>query len=163
LLRYIRKINNFIKVIEQKLLILLLICLTVLTAVGVVYRYVLKSPLTWLYETTVVIFCWMVFIGVSSAFKRHEHIKLGFLVEALPLKSGKIIKILINLTVIIFLALGVKYGLQIVRTTSTQFYNTINLSTAWFYAAFPVSAVLIICHLLVDILELIRGKENISD
>jgi TRAP-type C4-dicarboxylate transport system permease small subunit len=163
LLRQVRKINNFINVIEQKILILLLTCLTVLTTVGVIYRYVLKSPLTWLYETTVVIFSWMVFVGVSSAFKRDEHIKLGFLVEILPLKIGKIIKVLINLTVIIFLVLGVKYGFQIVRTTAAQVYNTINLSTAWFYAAFPVSAVFIIWHLLAATFELICGKENLPD
>jgi TRAP-type C4-dicarboxylate transport system permease small subunit len=144
------------------MVILLLICLTVLTTVGVIYRYLLKSPLIWLYETTVVIFSWMVFIGVSNAFKSGEHIKLAFLTEMLSLKIGRMVKILIDLIVIIFFIFTVKFGFQIVHNTSQQLYNTINLSTAWFYAAFPVSAVFTIIHLLESIFELIYCKENLQ-
>lgn len=160
MLTVVSRLSKITNSLAEKIALTLVIILTVLTMTGVIYRYVLQMPLVWLYETTVVVFAWMVFIGASIAFKRREHIKLEFLVDSVPESAARFIKIIIELITIIFLIFVIKEGFQIVKDTSAQTYNTIDLSIAWFYASFPVSALFMIIHLFDAVLELLfKGKE----
>lgn len=162
MLTFIRKLSDLTNAIAEKIALLLVVILTVLTTTGVLYRYILQKPLIWVYETSIVTFAWMIFIGVSIAFKRREHIRLNFLVNAVSAKASKYIKIMIELLTILFLLVVIKQGFQIVRDTCAQSYNTINLSIAWFYASFPVSATLMVIHLIESVIKLIGQKENME-
>jgi TRAP-type C4-dicarboxylate transport system permease small subunit len=160
MLGFIKKVSDFINAIAEKIALLLVIALTVLTTIGVIYRYLLHQPLVWLYETSVVTFVWMIFLGVSIAFKRREHIKLNFLIDAVPPIISKLLKIIIELITITFMVFVVVQGAQIVQNTSAQTYNTINLSIAWFYASFPVCAIFMIIHLLESVMVLIVNNKE---
>ncbi|MDK2934835.1 MAG: TRAP-type transport system small permease protein [Clostridiales bacterium] len=156
---FISRLSNIANAIAEKIALILVTVLTILTMTGVIYRYVLKSPLVWLYETTIVVFAWMVFIGASIAFKRREHIKLEFLVSSVPEKVSRVLKIIIEFITIMFLFFVIKEGFQIVKDTWAQTYNTINLSIAWFYASFPVSAIFMEIHLIEAVVELMSNKK----
>jgi TRAP-type C4-dicarboxylate transport system permease small subunit len=157
---FVRKLSDIANSIAEKLSLIVVVVLTILTTTGVIYRYILKSPLVWLYETSVVLFAWMVFIGASIAFKRREHIKLDFLVNAVPKDVSRILKIIIELITIVFLVIVIKEGFQIAKDTWAQTYNTINLSIAWFYLSFPVSAIFMVIHLIDALIGLIFQKED---
>ncbi|MGE4282447.1 MAG: TRAP transporter small permease [Clostridia bacterium] len=156
---FIRKLSDITNSIAVKVSLVLIVLLTILTSAGVVYRYILQAPLIWVYETSVVLFAWMIFVGTSIAFKRREHIRLEFLIHALPHGMSKILKIIIELITIVFLIFVIKEGFIIVKNTWAQTYNTINLSTAWFYLSFPVSAVIMVIHLIDAIIELLFEKK----
>lgn len=143
----------------EKLVIALTAVLTVLTTLGVITRYLFGIPIIWLYETTLVVFVWTAFLGVSVAFKYREHIGLDFFVNCLPPNMARWVRIFILLMVAAFLVIGVIEGAEIVKMTASKKYNTINLSTAWFYASFPVSAAISLLHVIVEGLNVLLGRE----
>ena len=79
-----QKIN---KVLER-FSVFLFAVITVLTFAGVISRYVFGSPIIWLYELTLVLFSWIVFLGISIAIMRNEHIYLDFIFHKINEKKG---------------------------------------------------------------------------
>jgi TRAP-type C4-dicarboxylate transport system permease small subunit len=54
---------------------------------------------------------------------------------------------------IIFLLVVIKNGITIVSNTWAQQYNTIDISTAWFYIPFPICGLVSLIHLISGLLE----------
>jgi len=160
MISFISKLSDGINAVMEKITIVFIIILTILTSIGVINRFVFNQPLVWQYETTVVIFAWVVFLGVGIAFKKGGHVQLDFVINATPEKYKRHLLIFIKLIVMLFLFIVVKDGIEIIKNTASQKYQTINLSTAWFYASFPVNALISLIHLLDALLKLLFVKEK---
>jgi TRAP-type C4-dicarboxylate transport system permease small subunit len=145
---FISKLSDGLNDLAERLAVMLLAVLSLLTFGGVIARYVFNSPIVWLYETTLVIFSWLIFLGVSIAFKREEHINLDLINKYLSPKGAVILRMITQVLIAVFLLIVVKDGIDVIQDTMTQKYITINLSTGWFTAAFPVCAVVSLIHLL---------------
>jgi TRAP-type transport system small permease protein len=154
------KSDDILSKTVEIIVIFLTAVLCILTTTGVVTRYIFNFPLVWLYEVTVLTFVWTMFLAVSIAFKRGDHIFLEFLVHGVSKKMRKYVRIFISLVIVFFLLNVIYYGIQIVSTTIDQSYQTIPVSTAWFYGSFPVGAVISIIHFVRIILGLIFNKEE---
>lgn len=154
MIRFLNKLSNFINAIVEKICMLLLAIISILTVTGVISRYVIGTPIIWLYEVTLVLFSWVTFLGVSIAFKKKENIGLDFLINHVPKKSVKFIQVIILISVILFFIIGIKDSGEIIKSTLPQKYDTVNISTAWFYLSFPVGAVISIIHLLSELSNL---------
>lgn len=155
---FINKLSYNINKIVEKISVVLLFVITILTSVGIFTRYFINIPIIWLSEVTMVLFAWITFLGISIAFKNNENISLEFLINGVPKRASKIIKMVIKILVIVFFIIVIKDGAQIIQNTIPQKYNTINLSTAWFYASFPVCAVISIIHLINETFEILFEK-----
>src|SRR6056297_709599 len=105
--------------------IFLLLILAILTFSGVISRYLFNNPLVWLYELTLVLFSWIVFGGISMAFKIGENIRVDLFGDHRK-KLKLFFAILANIVTIIFLLNVIKNGITIISTTWAQQYNTIN-------------------------------------
>ena len=70
----------------------LMVGLIVLTFVGVIRRYFLRDPITWMEEVQMLLFLWVVFLGGSAAFRTGSHIAIEIVVDALPKKIGGFIE-----------------------------------------------------------------------
>ena len=151
MVKYLQSISDVVNSVVEKITILLISVISLLTAVGVVSRYVLNLPIIWVYETTLVAFVWMVFLGVSIGFKRREHITLDIIIDRMPPTAARILHLLIAGIVGVFFLFVIKEGCQVVKDTAPEYYHTIRLSTGWFYAAFPVSAAIALLHLAHEI------------
>ncbi len=138
---FIHKVNELVIKAVTALSLVLLGILTVGTMGGVIFRYVLKSPVVWLYEFIVLIFAWTVFSGVVLAYSKKENIHLTFVMNALSRNGKRILALIIDLINMIFLFMVVFYGFKLVKSTSMQTYNTIPVSLGWFYASFPVMGI----------------------
>jgi len=150
--KIIISLSDFLYKLFKGLDILLLLILALLTFSGVISRYVFNSPIVWLYELTLVLFSWIVFGGISIAFKTGENIRVDLFSDDRK-KLKFIFGVIGNIFTIIFLIVVVKNGITIITTTWSQQYNTINLSTAWFYIPFPLCALVSIVHLSSGLLE----------
>ncbi len=158
-MNFIHKFNDLCIKVVQTISLLLLFLLTISTMTGVIYRYVLKSPIIWLYEFVVLIFAWLVFSGVVMAYSRGENINLTFLMNSLNEKGRLVLKTVIDLINMIFICMIIYFGFQIVKSTASQSYQTINVSLGWFYASFPVMGI----PMIVTIIDRsIRRFENIE-
>ncbi len=79
---------------------LTLLVLIALTCFGVVMRYVVSQPLTWLEEVQTACMVWIVFGAGGAAFRTGSHVAIEMVVELFPKKVQKIFDILISAIVV---------------------------------------------------------------
>jgi len=116
-MRLLSKISDILDYAASTLAGIITVVLTTITLAGVIYRFVLDNPIVWVYEFTVVCFAWMIFLGMSMAFKRKEQISLTFLSEALPEGPRVWLNRLILIIVLIFLVISTREGLAVSQST----------------------------------------------
>jgi len=79
---------------------LTLLVLIALTCYGVIMRYVIGQPLTWLEEVQTACMVWIVFGAGGAAFRTGSHVAIEMVVELFPKKVQKVFDILISAVVI---------------------------------------------------------------
>ncbi|MGI6030031.1 MAG: TRAP transporter small permease [Eubacteriales bacterium] len=82
-----------------------LMALIFFTIFGVVMRYVMNDPLTWLEEIQFILVVQVAFWGASAGCKNNEHIAIEVIVEMLPAKIQKVFEWIIGIVVLLILAL----------------------------------------------------------
>lgn len=130
--------------------VFLLAVLIVLTLAGVVMRYILRHPISWMEEVQGLLFMWITFIGGSAAFRKAGHVSVEILVDSLPAKLGGFIErfdVLIQLVVLGYLcSQEFAYYLQLASTHKVT--NLLRLPYEYVYLALPIGGVLMIVSML---------------
>jgi TRAP-type C4-dicarboxylate transport system permease small subunit len=119
-----------------------------LVIAAVFFRYVLSDPLTWTEEFIVLVFTWMLFIGLSSGFRQRMHIRIDALLIVFPPRGRAVFgmfAVAATLATLIGLAwFGTEQAL-IMATTETPMMR---ISAGWAVSAVPVGAALSCIHIL---------------
>lgn len=77
--------------------------LIILTFLGVIWRYILGQPFTWLEEVQLACMVWIVFAGGGAAFRTGNHTAIEMVVDLLPEKAQKIVTVLISVVVVLII------------------------------------------------------------
>lgn len=137
-------LRNLIEIITA----FLTVCFTILVFLQVLFRYVLRYPLTWSEELTMIVFQWSVFLGAAVAVRHGVHYKLDILVRHFPMKLKSYAEIFVSIIIgVVALTMLIK-GYAMVLLTKDSMLPTIDLSYAVIYAAVPISGALIIIYLI---------------
>lgn len=89
--------------LERVLASTLLAAIIVLISANVFMRYVLNSSLSWGEELTLWIFVWFVWVSVSLAFQRGEHIRITVMLDLFGPKARKSIDVIVDILILGFL------------------------------------------------------------
>ena len=81
-----------------------MVVLTLVTAAGVVMRYVVKSPILWQEEVQAFCQVWMIFLGASVAFRAGSIVAIEMVVESLPEKAQRIVGYIVDMIVLFVLS-----------------------------------------------------------
>ena len=76
-----------------------LVVLIVVTFGGVIFRYLLDSPIIWAEEVQLWCFLWVTFLGSGAAFRYGSHVAIEIVYELLPKAAKKILDIIIYVIV----------------------------------------------------------------
>jgi C4-dicarboxylate transporter DctQ subunit len=68
--------------------------MTLITFANVVARYIFNANILWALELTVFLFAWLVLMGASYAVKKHIHIGVDVVINAVPPAMGKFLTII---------------------------------------------------------------------
>lgn len=147
---WIDKILTFVTAVAM-------IFLTILIGVNVISRYIFNSPITWQYETTLVLMPWVIFLGMSMAFKNDEHMRLTFVANAIPEKARNIFIVVLDMIVLAFLAYGGYVSIAVVKNAMPTIYQTIPVSRGLFYMPFPIGCVCSILMIINNSYKRIKG------
>lgn len=79
----------------------ILAILILLTFLGVIWRYVLNAPFTWLEEVQTSCMVWIVFAGAGAAFRSGNHVAIEMIVDLLPERMQKVMEGVISAVVVI--------------------------------------------------------------
>lgn len=77
--------------------------LIVLTFAGVIWRYFLGKPFTWLEEVQTACMVWIVFSAAGAAFRMGNHVAIEMIVDLMPRALQKVMTILISVVVVVVL------------------------------------------------------------
>ena len=131
-------------------IVILLACLIVLTVGGVLKRYILRNPISWLEEIQALLFMWITFIGGSAAFRYASHVSIEILVDSLPKKIGGLIErfdVLLQLLILGYLCYQeFTYYFQLISTGKVT--NLLRIPYSVAYLALPIGGVLMLVSML---------------
>ena len=70
------------------------VVLTVLLAIQVVSRFLLNHAFTWAEELAVIMFVWLIYLGVAGAVTNRKHLRIDALINVMPFKAKRVLLIL---------------------------------------------------------------------
>ena len=128
----------------------LLAMVVTLITIQVIMRYVFENSLSWSEELTLWSFIWFIWIGISYAFKERKHVKVTFFQDLLPHKIQKRVEVLIDITIVIFLALLIYNSIQLINLpyVSSQQSVVLGLPIPVLYASAPIGSSLSIFRII---------------
>jgi len=96
--QFLESINHFI----ESLCSLLLATMVLLIVVGVGFRYLLESPISWSEEVAIVILVWFGWLSVATAVYRHSHMAIDVIYDHLPTSGKYWLNIIIQFLITLF-------------------------------------------------------------
>jgi|GEM_PF-567618 TRAP-type C4-dicarboxylate transport system permease small subunit len=130
----------------------LLTVMVVVAALGVFFRFVLHSSLSWSEELDAYLFVWLTCLGAAAGVKMRAHPEVRAIVDRLPSFTQKW---LADFTDGIVLALGLIFlifGGEMVSLMGTETAASLPISMVYPYLSIPVGGALLIWHSAVRIL-----------
>ncbi|MBU2935274.1 MULTISPECIES: TRAP transporter small permease [Pacificibacter] len=101
-------IGRFIDALEENIIAGILGAMTLITFVNVVLRYVFNQSLIWGLEVVLILFAWLVLLGISYGFKKNTHLGVDAVTNMMPERGQRIMAILAALACVIYAALLMK-------------------------------------------------------
>lgn len=119
------------------------------------------NPWSWVSEIMRYLNIWVVMLASSIGVKHGKHLRMDYLLyKVVPKRAVLIIRPLTQVIMVASLCLLIYYGVQRTTANFRTVIQSLPISIAWFYAAIPVGAVLI---LLESIVVFVHGEKIQSE
>ena len=118
----------------------------------VIGRNLLKLPMVWANDLSVVFFVWAVFFGSAIAVRYRSH----YVVELLPerfVKSNLVLDIVGDIAGFIFFYILIRYGYNFTIMGLNRLSPSMNIPQAYFFACIPLSALFMFWYTLLNFAE----------
>ncbi|TCK92367.1 TRAP-type C4-dicarboxylate transport system permease small subunit [Natranaerovirga hydrolytica] len=136
--------------------------LIILTFMGVIMRYVMKMPFTWLEEVQLWCMLWIVYISAGAAFRTNNHVAIEVLVEMFPEKIQKVIEILIAL--VVYVVLGYLFiqsiGFVQLFIRNGRSTNMLEVPYSLIYGAIPIATALMMINYTISLIDQMKSINN---
>lgn len=159
------KLSNVITKIEEVIMAVLMGCLTIIMIAAVIFRYFLQNPIPWATEVSIYLFIWFSFIGGSWGLKFGTQAAVTFLLDALSENRKRILKIVQDSIILIFLFIILFYSVRWLMLPSTMLQTSISLGMPmWIpYSAVPTGILFAAIHIIARLIRLIKNEEKIQE
>lgn len=144
--------DALVRALAATLLLSMLACVTL----GVVFRQ-LNHPLAWSDELAQYLLVWTGLVGWIVATRRRSHIRINVFADRLPGPARKGLEILIQMSVIVFAAVLVRYSFGLMERTWDVELVSLPLTAAFLYLPIPAVGAALILQAVVEIVETVRG------
>ena len=157
--------KNTIKILnelEDNFCAVILAIMTVLAFINVIARYVFLASFPWVEELNRLGLVMLTYIGAATALKKHAHLGLSILTDALPRKVQLVISVLGCVAGLFFCYIAVQYGYKMV--VSEYQHNVLTQGMQWpeylFGLWMPVGCAILAIRFLQQAIHLIIDKED---
>jgi C4-dicarboxylate transporter DctQ subunit len=133
----------------------LFMALVTVVIVAVFFRYVLNSSLLWGEELARYLAMWLVFLGLSCAHRRGEHVSAGSLLKRVRILGVPVARRLAEAISILFCAAVTWLGaeLTLLNFERHQTSPALQIPISWAYLAIPVGFLLITLQGLIRLVK----------
>ena len=159
------KLSNVITKIEEVIMAMLMGILTVIMVVAVIFRYFLENPIPWATEVSIYLFIWFSFIGGSWGLKFGTQAAVTFLLDALSENKKRILKIVQDIIMLLFLVIILFYSMKWLMLPSTMLQKSISLGIPmWIpYSAVPTGILFATVHIIARLIRLFKNEETLQE
>jgi len=157
------KFAHGVNVAVETLIGIKMIFLTLVVFAQVFYRYVLRDPIPWSAEVARYLFIAVVFFGLSSAYRKGEHIGFTVILNYVGARTSAIILIFIDLAVLFLMVVMLIYGYEAVELASRQISPGIRIPMSIPYALVPIGSALVIIQGISILLKKTRYLLSLKD
>lgn len=128
--------------------------------VGVIMRYLLKSPISWTFEIAGYFVVWGTLIGTAVALREGHHIQVDILYDRMPPFVKRIFNIFSNLLGIVFCFLFAFYGIKILNLYIMLDQRSMDSGIKlWIvYLALPTTGIMLGIRFLTNLIENVKGE-----
>ena len=158
-IRLIQQLDDISSRIEDLCLVVLHGLIAALVCAAVVFRYVLDDPLTWSEEMIVLLFGWMIFLGIANAFRARSHIIIDVVVLFTPPWVRRVLGVIAAFSTALTLAVLGYYSTVYMVREGPNLTPMLGISAAWAIAPLAVSMMLSMLHMLRNFLS--EGVEGV--
>lgn len=116
--------------------------MVVVVLVGTFWRYVLNDPFLWTEELARYLMIWMALIAASISLKEREHVGIKLVINKFPPVPKKIIRLITQLFILLFLYYLTKEGFAAARRATTQSSPALGISMFWPLLSVPIAGLL---------------------
>ena len=136
--------------------------ITIVTAVflQIIFRYVLKAPLSWSEELARYTFMWITFLGASVALKQNSLPTITIGRDFFPRRVRPHLFLVSSAISLVFCYVIAVHGTDLAISVVHDKSPGLNFTVAWSYAALPVSCVFMMVHILY--LVAVESKQKLK-
>lgn len=144
------KVSYWIDLVTKTFITSFLMIMTIVLTIHIALRYFFQGGILWSDELSRFAMVGIVYLGAASATRDNTHITVSIFEDRWPglrkwfAPIQWVVMIAYSISLIIF-------GFQALKVVGTQSSANIGISMGWIYSIIPVSAVIIIIHLLAKI------------
>ena len=139
-------LSNLLQKISYGLIVITMVIMSVLYFIQVIFRYVLKLPLAWTGEVSVLAMLWLAFVGPAVLVKSEGFISVPLL--KLKGKAGRVVSIFLDIVVSVILGLLAYYSLLLALKFKGVVLPATSLPRAVVYLAiFSGALVMLLCFI----------------
>lgn len=137
-----------------------LVALIIMTFLGVIWRYALKSPFTWLEEVQMACMVWIVFAAGGAAFRTGSHVAIEMIVDMFPKKMQKIFEYIIAVVVFVVLAYLFYQSIGFIGmfAKSGRATSMLKIPYTLIYGIAPVSFILMVISYVYSLLKGVKSE-----
>ncbi|MFZ5754171.1 MAG: TRAP transporter small permease [Bacillota bacterium] len=158
----LRSLDNYLGRIAEVLTAASICIQMLIMFAGVIFRYFLKSPLTWSDELSCYLLVLVTFFGGYVALRNEALAKIELFLIQIPAKPRKFLVFIANVLILILLLAIIYYGTTLVFSPVIIKQRTpaLDLPMYWFYSIIPAAAVMMIVRLIVVMHDMFQEKEG---
>lgn len=157
-------IGSLLKGIDTALNWILTMIMTIMLVVvsaQVWYRFVLNNPLAWSEEVARYLFVWISFLGSAVGVRMNVHLGIDLIDKALSPRARKVMTVVVNLLIQIFLLVVIFWGIKILKVVQFQKSASMGIPMTYPYLAVPVGSAFMLLNSLRNTWEcLFSGPEE---
>ena len=124
---------------------------------AIISRFIIKIPIPWTEELSRYLMIWMAFIAGGLGLKRGVHVGINFVVQRIPEKASKWVRLITNIALLIFFLVLIIEGFHLTILVAGQMSPVLRVSMAWVYSSLPVGATLFTFFVIQSVVEDLRG------
>ena len=150
---WLERLNDIVGMLVEFPAALLVAAEVVVLLMGVIWRYVLHTPLVWSDELASILFLWLAMLGSIVALRRGEHMRMTAIVGKLPPHLRAFLDLIAIAAALAFLLFVVRPAYEFAEDEMFVTTPSLEIANSWRAAALPIGIALMI---LVGFIQIFR-------
>src|SRR6476659_5246866 len=141
---WLERLNDIVGMLVEFPAALLVAAEVVVLLMGVIWRYVLHTPLVWSDELASMLFLWLAMLGSVVALRRGEHMRMTAIVGKLPRHLRAFLDLIAIVAALAFLLFVVRPAYEFAEDEMFVTTPSLEIANSWRAAALPIGIALMI-------------------